>query len=45
MATWVQPNEVEPLLDAVGGKGMNILVDFKTEEEIERVYAIAEKYR
>jgi hypothetical protein len=45
MATWVKPCEVKPLLDATGGKGMSLLVDFKNEREIEQVWKTAEAYR
>lgn len=39
------PNEIVPLLDAVGGKGMYILALFKDEAEAESIYRSVEQFR
>jgi hypothetical protein len=44
-AIGVEPEEVEPLLDAVGGQGMYIMTRFQDEDEAERLRKIAEPYR
>ena len=41
----VNPGEIIPLLDAIGGKGVYILGNFKTEREIEEIAAKVEAYR
>lgn len=45
MPCWVEPGELEPLLDNVGPEGLNILMHFKTEYEIEKAWKTAGKYR
>jgi hypothetical protein len=45
MPCWVTPDELQPLLDNVGSDGLNILMDFKTEKEIDSALKIVEKYR
>lgn len=45
MPCWVELNELAPLLDAVGTNGLNILMHFKTEHDIDAALAIADKYR
>ena len=45
MPCWVELNELEPLLDNIGNQGLNILMHFKTERDIEQAVKIAEKYR
>ncbi len=45
MPCWVSLNELEPLLDQAGPAGMNILMDFKTEKDIDTALKIAGKYR
>lgn len=45
MPCWVTVDELQPLLDNVGADGLNILMDFKTEADIEAALKIAEKYR
>ena len=45
MPCWVEPEELEPLLDQVGNKGLNCLMHFKSEEDIEKTLIIADKYR
>lgn len=44
-AIGVQPDEVEPLLDAVGGAGMYILVNTTDPVQVERLEGLAERYR
>ena len=44
-AIGVKPEEVAPLLDAVGGKGMYIMTTAHSEAEAERLIKIAEPYR
>jgi len=39
------PDEIVPLLDAVGGKGMYILGIFKSEDEVESVLKSVEQFR
>jgi len=45
MPCWVEVNELKPLLDNVGPKGLNILMHFKTEKDIEEAVKIANEYR
>lgn len=45
MPCWVELDELEPLLDNVGANGLNILMHFKSEKDIEAALKIAEKYR
>jgi hypothetical protein len=45
MPCWVQLNELKPLLDAVGNAGLNILMDFRSERDIEAALKITEDYR
>jgi hypothetical protein len=45
MPCWVEVNELKPLLDNVGSKGLNILMHFKTEKDIEEAVKIADEYR
>ncbi len=45
MPCWVGVDELQPLLDAVGNRGLNILMDFKSEKDIESAMRIAEDYR
>lgn len=44
MPCWVAVNELSPLLDNVGTDGLNILMDFKNEKEIEQAVRILEEY-
>lgn len=44
MACWVTVDELKPLLDNIGTNGLNILLDFKTEKEIETALKIVEEY-
>jgi hypothetical protein len=45
MATWVQTDELAPLLDAVGPEGVHVLMDFTSPRDIDAALAIAERYR
>lgn len=45
MPCWVELDELAPLLDNVGNKGLNILMHFKSENDIEAALKISEKYR
>jgi hypothetical protein len=40
----VEPNEVVPLLDAIGNEGVYLLIQFKNEQEVEHVLKLAEGY-
>jgi hypothetical protein len=44
-AIGVEPEEVMPLLDAVGGKGMYIMTTFKNAKHAEMMYKQVEPYR
>ena len=45
MPCWVTLDQLKPLLDHVGAKGLNILMDFKSEKDIEAALKITEDYR
>jgi hypothetical protein len=45
MPCWVEVNELKPLLDAVGPNGLNILMHFRSEKDIDEAWRIAEEYR
>jgi hypothetical protein len=45
MASWVEVDELAPLLDAVGPQGVHVLMHFETEHDIDRALEIAERYR
>lgn len=45
MPCWVKVEELKSLLDNVGGEGLNILMDFKSEKDIEAAVRIADEYR
>ena len=45
MATWVELDELAPLLDAIGPDGMHMLMDFKSPADIDAALEIAERYR
>jgi hypothetical protein len=40
----VEPDEVLPLLDAIGRKGVYMLIQFKDEREAEQVAKLVEPY-
>lgn len=44
-AIGVQPDEIEPLLDATGGKGMYIMADLPEPHQVEKAIRIVEKFR
>ena len=45
MPSLVEVDELQPLLDAIGPAGVNVLVNFKTEKDIETAVNIASHYR
>jgi hypothetical protein len=45
MPTWVELNELQPLLDEVGPSGFNILMNFKSEHEIDTALKIVSQFR
>ncbi len=45
MASWVELDELEPLLDNVGPDGLCLMMNFRTEAEIEKALIISEKYK
>ncbi|MFN8446499.1 MAG: hypothetical protein U0175_37255 [Caldilineaceae bacterium] len=45
MPCWVEVNELQPLLDAVGPQGVNLLMHFTSEWDIDEAMKIAEQYR
>lgn len=45
MPCWVELDELKPLLDNVGAEGLNILMHFKKEKDIEEALRIVEPYR
>jgi len=45
MAVWIAPEEIEPLLDAVGPQGMYLMVDIVHERQIEQTQRIIERFR
>ena len=44
MACWVTLDELKPLLDAIGGDGVHIEMDFHNEKEVEQAMKIVEEY-
>ena len=45
MPCWVEISELKPLLDNVGAEGLNILMHFKSEKDIDNALKIADEYR
>lgn len=45
MPCWVEIDELKPLLDSVGAEGLNILMHFQKEKDIEEALKIAEPFR
>lgn len=45
MPCWVEIEELQPLLDAIGPEGVNTLMHFRSESDIDRALKIAEQYR
>lgn len=45
MPTGVEVHELQPLLDAVGPAGLNILMQFESERDIDAAVSIADRYR
>lgn len=44
MPCWVEMDELKPLLDNIGGTGLNVLMHFKSEKEIDEALRIADEY-
>lgn len=44
MACWVTLDELRPLLDAIGGDGVHLEMDFHNEREVEEALKIVEEY-
>jgi hypothetical protein len=45
MPCWVEIDELKPLLDNIGANGLNILMHFKSEKDIDEALKIVEDYR
>ena len=45
MPCWVELNELEPLIDNIGNEGLNILMHFRAEKDIDAALKIIDKYR
>ena len=45
MACWVTLDELRPLLDAIGGDGVHLEMDFHNEREVEQAMRIVEEYQ
>jgi hypothetical protein len=45
MPCWVEPQELRPLQDQVEPEGLNVLMHFRTEREIDAAVRIAEECR
>lgn len=45
MPCWVELDELKPLLDNVGNQGLNVLMNFQSEKDIEAAERIVEEYR
>ncbi|MBN1362715.1 MAG: hypothetical protein JW993_19105 [Sedimentisphaerales bacterium] len=45
MPCWVELDELYPLLDNVGPEGLNILMHFRSESDIDKAWAMTDKYR
>lgn len=45
MPCWVEIGELKPLLDNVGASGLNILMHFRSEKDIDEASKIADEYR
>ncbi|MBN2215586.1 MAG: hypothetical protein JW723_15235 [Bacteroidales bacterium] len=45
MPCWVEVDELRSLLDNIGASGLNILMHFKSEKDIEEALKIADEYR
>lgn len=45
MICWVTLDELRPLLDAIGGNGVHLEMDFHSEEDVEKAMEIVEEYR
>jgi len=45
MPCWVKVEELRPLLDSIGNQGVHLLMDFRSERDIEAALKIASDYR
>ena len=45
MPCWVEVDELEPLLDTIGPEGVNVLMHFTSERDIDAATEIAAKFR
>lgn len=45
MASWVGLDQLKPLLDHVGPNGLHVLMDFRSQRDVEYALDIAEQYR
>jgi hypothetical protein len=45
MPCWVELNQLKPLLDNLGAEGLNVLMHFKSEKDIDEALKIADEYR
>ncbi len=45
MPCWVELDELKPLLDQVGAEGLNVLMHFRSERDIDDAVEIADRYR
>jgi hypothetical protein len=45
MPCWVELNELKPLLDNVGADGLNILMHFQSERDVDEALRIVDEYR
>jgi hypothetical protein len=45
MAVWIEPEEIKPLLDAVGPEGMYLMINLLEERQIKETALILDQYR
>ena len=45
MACWVKPEELRPLLNAIGTEGVHIEMDFHNEQEVEEAITVVNEFR
>jgi hypothetical protein len=45
MAVWIEPEQIKPLLDAVGPEGMYLMINLVEERQIEETALILDQYR
>jgi hypothetical protein len=44
MPCWVTIEQLKPLLDAIGPEGVHLLMDFKSEKDVDEAMKIREQY-